>query len=166
MDTRNLNPAAIDYRMTREMIKRAFPEADEQTLADTTEGLTTIHEQVGFVIGSAKEDDMLAEALHKRIEELEGRWERISRRSQNKRRAVQSALELANLKKLELPEFTVSLRNVPPAVIILDEDKVPEEYRIPSWRLNRQSIKEALKEGVDVPGATMSNGGITIAIRT
>ena len=48
------------YLQLRERIALAYPEADEETLLDTLEGITDLHEMIAAVIRSALVD----EALH------------------------------------------------------------------------------------------------------
>ena len=65
------------------------------------------------------------------------------------------------------PDFTASLRAVPPAVVIVDEEQIPRDYWKPQPpRLDRQGLSAALKSGSTVPGATLSNSQMTISVRT
>ena len=58
-------------------IAREFPDADEETLLDTIEGASDLPSFLGAVLRSRSADLTLAEALHKRIEVLRKRLQRI-----------------------------------------------------------------------------------------
>jgi hypothetical protein len=65
------------------------------------------------------------------------------------------------------PDFTVSLRSVPPSVVIIDEGQIPQDYWKPQPpRLDRQGLSAALKSGSAIPGAALSNSQMTISVRT
>lgn len=40
-------------------------------------------------------------------------------------------------------------------VVIEDEEKVPEEFRKVTWTLDKTAIKQAIKDGEDIDGATL-----------
>ena len=74
-------------------------------------------------------------------------------------------LQAARLKKLELPEATLSVKLGVPRVFISDEAALPDEF----WRVkrepDRQKIKQALSELKPVPGATLTNAEDVLAVR-
>ena len=54
-----------------------YPEADEDTLRDTLEGITDLHEMIAAVIRSALVDEALQAGLRTRLEEMRQRLTRL-----------------------------------------------------------------------------------------
>jgi ElaB/YqjD/DUF883 family membrane-anchored ribosome-binding protein len=164
----NLANTAHVHRLLKEDLLTRWPALadDDQALLDTLEGMTTLTEQVDALVQSSLEDDAQAAAMDRLVERLSERRDRFKARSDMKRKSVFEALQRAGERKMELPIATVSVRKVPPSVIILDDQQLPEQYRVHTWRPDRAAIGVALKDGTAVPGATLSNGGETLSIRT
>ena len=165
--TSNLVHSLIEYQYLRERLQAEFPEADEDTLRDTLEGLSSLPEALTAVVRSYLDDLDLAGALGMRISDMQERLSRFEQRADKKRELVTSVMERANIKKLTEPDFTASLRAVPPSVVIVDEQEIPQEYWKPQPpRLDRQGLSAALKGGSAVPGAALGNSQVTISVRT
>ena len=144
----------------------SFPDADEETLFDTVEGLTDLHEQVAAVVRSSLEDQMLASALKGRMDEMRSRLDRFEHRAAKKRELVTAVLEQAGIKRLQQPDFTASLRQLPPLLAIRDEGQIPTDYWVPQpAQLDRRKLLASLKEGHRVPGAGLNNGGVSLTVR-
>ena len=62
--------AAINYRSIRDRLLAEDPQIDEQTLGDTVEGLTNVHEILSAIIRAALADQALATGLEGRIGEM------------------------------------------------------------------------------------------------
>ena len=99
------------------------------------------------------------------VDALRARAARFERREQAIRDLMFRMLELAHLKKLEMPEATVSVRVGVPKVIVTDEAALPDEFCRIKREPDKGKIKAALAELKPVPGATLSNAEDTLAIR-
>src|SRR5262249_46117624 len=137
-------------------LARDFPEADEETLADTIEGASDLPGLLTAVLRSRLEDLSLAEALRHRLEVMRGRLERLVGRAEQKRVLVSSALQEAGIRKLVASEFTAYLRPSPSKLIVTDETLIPPEFWVPQQpRLDRQQLLAAVRSGREVPGANL-----------
>lgn len=156
-----------EHNALRAWLSAQFPDADEQTLRDTLEGLSSLPEMLASVVRSYLDDLTLIAALDMRISEMQQRLARMEQRAEKKRDLVATVMERGNLKRLTEPDFTVSLRTVPPALIIVDEQQIPQEYWKPqSPKLDRQALGAAVKSGATITGAQLGNGAMTISVRT
>jgi hypothetical protein len=159
--------AAITYRALRDRIRAQDPQIDEQTLADTIEGLTDLHEIVTAIIRAALTDEAMATGLKSRIADMQGRLERLQDRASKRRQIAKDVMVELDLKKITAPDFTVSIRAGMPALLVLDEAAVPSIYFQPSApRLNRQGLLSELKEGADIKGVALSNPEPVLSVRT
>ena len=163
----NLLQSLTEYEYLYERLKVEFPEADEQTLSDTVEGLSTLSEALAAVVRSYLDDLALAAALGMRMGDMQERLGRIEGRAEKKRALVTSVMERAGIKKLAEADFTASLRAVPPSLVVLDEAAIPPAYWRPQPpKLDRQGLTAALRARTAVAGATLGNGQMTISVRT
>ena len=163
----SLEFAAIAYRAVRDRIQSEDPQIDEQTLADTVEGLTDLHEIVAAIIRSALADEALATGLKSRVAEMQDRLERLQDRASKRRQIAKEVMVELDLKKITAPDFTVSIRPGTPALMVLDEAAVPSIFWQPSApKLNRQGLLSELKEGAEITGVTLSNPEPVLSVRT
>src|SRR6478672_13853637 len=146
------------YQLFRQRLIADFPSADEETLLDTLEGITNLHEMIAAVIRSALVDEALHAGLRFRIDHMKERLSRLELRAAKKRQLALDAMTEVGLSKLEQPDFTASTRAGSPALIVIGEDRIPETYWLPQPpKLDRQTILAELKRGIEVPGAQMKN---------
>jgi hypothetical protein len=155
------------YQLLREQLVQKFPDADDETIRDTLEGITNLHEMIAAVIRSALVDQALQEGLRTRLEEMRQRLVRLEERSAKKRELALEAMCEAGLKKLEEPDFTASTRAGLPPLVIVAEPEIPEPYWVPQPpKLDRQSLHADLKRGAAIHGAQLGNPKPCLAVRT
>ena len=159
--------SATTYRAVRERIRTSDPELDEQTLTDTVEGLTDLHEILAAIVRAALADEALATGLKGRIAEMQERLERLQERAAKRRQVVKDTMVELDLKKLTAPDFSASVRPGMPALLVIDEAAVPSIYWEPREpRLDRQGLLAELKQGAEITGVTLSNPEPVLSART
>src|SRR5512132_1967146 len=163
----NLEFAALNYRTLRDRIQAEDPTLDEQTLADTVEGLTDLHEIIAAIIRAALTDEALATGLKGRIAEMQDGLERLQDCAAKRRQIAKDVMVELDLKKITAPDFTVSIRPGMPALLVLDEAAVPSIYWQPvPPRLNRQGLLTELKDGAEIKGVALSDPEPVLSVRT
>lgn len=155
------------YAELKRRLREELPDIDDETLIDTLEGATNLHGAIAEVVRSALIDEAFMSALRGRIPELEARMDRFEFSASRKRLVAQEAMEDADLPKILEPDFTLSLRTNPPSVVVTCEEEIPGDYKVAQPpKLDRRRLLEDLKNGRQVPGATLSNSTISLAVRT
>src|SRR3990170_4917792 len=104
------------YRLLRQRLLEDFPALDEETLGDTLEGITDLHEMIAAVIRSALVDEALHAGLRTRVDDMRERLSRLEVRASKKRQLALEAMTEAGFTKLEQPDFTASARAGSPAL--------------------------------------------------
>src|SRR5262249_5225537 len=124
----SLEFAAITYRAVRDRLRAVEPQIDEQTLADTVEGLTDLHEILTAIIRAALAEAALPAGLQGRIAKMQGRLQRLEDQANKRRQIAKDVMVELDLKKLSAPDFTASIRPGTPALMVIDEAAVPSIY--------------------------------------
>jgi hypothetical protein len=156
-----------NHRYLRERLEAEFPEADEEALLDTLEGMTKLTDMLAEVLRSCLEDQSFVAALKARVVDMQARLSRFEERVRKKRELVAAVMENAGLKKLLEPDFTVSLRPARAPLVIIDGESVPGDFWKPQpAKLDRQGLIAALGAGRDIPGALLGNPSMTLSVRT
>ena len=153
---REINALLVEYPQLQD---------DDELFRDMLEGNTRFNEIMDRLLSRVRDNETLAEATAQRIGKIRERQTRLTNRAQFHRSLMHRLLTLTGLKSVALAEAKVSVVNSPDKVIITDESVIPDEFMKIVKEPNKTAIKNALKNGTHVPGATMSNGGTTIAIR-
>jgi hypothetical protein len=155
------------YKVLKERILKAYPDLDEETLADTLEGITDLHEMIAAVIRSALVDEALSAGLRERFNDMKERLVRLEERGAKKRQLALDAMNEVGLGKLQQPDFTASMRPGSPSLVVTAEDEIPSPYWIPQPpKIDRQSLLGELKRGTEIPGVQLNNPKAVLVVRT
>lgn len=172
MSVHDLQNEARHHSALRDELLRRWPDLanDDQTLADTLEGLSSLTEQVAAVARSIDEDKIMLSGIKERSGELKDRYTRIELRLESKKAAILHAMLETGERKFELPTVTLSARANPPSVVISDEALIPDEYKITPdplpQKIDKITILQILKDGKEVSGAVLSNNSFSLAMRS
>jgi hypothetical protein len=151
-------------RVLREQIAD-LAQGDEDFIRDTLEGETDLDGIVRSLIAGIGEDEAMADGIDAYAKELDARKDRMTKRAKLKRSLICSALEIAGRKTMETDVGTVTLSAVKAKAIVTEEADIPAEFFKPQPpKLDQSALSAALREGREVSGATLSNGGNTIRI--
>lgn len=147
----NLYELARNYAEIQEM------DLDEETLRDTLDSIKDAAEQK--TENCIKWMRILKGEITAFTEE-ENRLKKIRMAKENKlkwlNKYVEDFLKDSGLTRFKTGIFTLSLQNNPPSLEIYDETLLPVMYfKEPEPQPDNQLIKDLLKQGVEIPGATL-----------
>ena len=138
-------------------------ELDEQTIADTIESsglvddIQTKAQGVLMVAAESTKYVPLIELEIQRLKDLKATRERVAA---GLRDYLKSCMESAGIEKIECPLWKVTIQKNPPAVEVFDPLSIPAAYmtdpKPPAPAPDKALIKQAIKDGFEVPGARMT----------
>ena len=104
-------------------------------------------------------------AADDRADSLRKRAARFERQAEEYRRTVFAMLDALGVRKWSSPEFTVSVQDGRPGVVITDPAALPDQFVRVKREPDKTAIGAALANG-PVPGAELRNGSPSLTIRT
>jgi hypothetical protein len=140
---------------------------DGTALANEIAAAADLREALAAVVRSARRDEGYVRLLAEEIATLQNRKARLEARAERKRSAVLDTMLQAGpeFRRLEVADFTVSVKDTSPRLVVTDPDVLPAEFFEDSPpRLNKTALKAALRNGADLLGAALSNGAPTLQI--
>ncbi|EAC3455795.1 siphovirus Gp157 family protein [Listeria monocytogenes] len=140
------------YQQLLNLAEQLDPELLKDTLESIDDELETKAENVAFVI---KELEGQALVLETEIKRLSERKTTINNNIKRLKQSLQDAMETANKTKIRTNLFTLGIRKSPPSVAVEDESKLIAYLVEQPKKLDKTRLKDDLKKGIDVPGATL-----------
>lgn len=167
-DRRSLTVRAVGHELNEAIkIRRMLGETDDAKLIlDTIEGETNLAEACVAVLEECHEDEILVEGLDAKIKELSIRKGRMEKSVETRRNVILMAMEKAGLGTIKSPLGTMSVRPTPKQAVITDDALIPARFfKAVDPKLDRAELASCLRSGEIIPGATLSNGGVTLTVR-
>ncbi|MCG5031868.1 siphovirus Gp157 family protein [Mesosutterella sp. OilRF-GAM-744-9] len=141
---------------------------DEKALAAAELELSslqaTFNAKACAVAAFMDDSQALIEQMKDREEAIYKRRKALENRNKHLKQYLLDAMTAQGIKKVESPDFRISVAKTAPSVEIFDEAQIPDKYWISEPRLNKTLLKADLKAGDDVPGAKLSAPGKSLRI--
>lgn len=158
MSNLNLFQIAAEYRAITDVLMDT--QADTQAIADTLEAerwpLEVKARNYGFVIRNLQ---ATAEAIKEAEAQMAARRKAFENRAQYMLDRLKLGMEIAGVQKIECPEFSISIKKNPESVDIYESGLIPASFmrqaEPPPPTPDKTAIKNALKAGLEVPGAKL-----------
>ena len=164
------DPAVKNFTRIRTEVNNLlhlYPEllTDTQLRLDMLDSEVDFDDVINELIESTIDAEYMAKYIGKRCDELKERQDRFYHKANNLRQSILLLLQDAQVKKFVGIEKTVSVAQKPASVVIVDESQIPDKFIRVKKEPNKTAIKDALANNEEVPGATLSNGGVTLQMR-
>jgi len=138
---------------------------DAQAIADTIDAESgALEEKAQRVAYAPKILDAEADAIEAAAKEMVARAKAKRTRAANIREYLKTCMEVAGVSKIECSHFAITIKKNPPSVDVWDEKQIPAEFMRtpepvpPVATPDKKAIAEAIKAGIDVPGAQLAHG--------
>jgi len=152
---------AQDFRAVAE--KLADMDLDEQTLADTLEGMAgELEVKATNTAMMIRNLEASAAAIKEAEAAMAARRKALENRAARVKDYLLANMLVAGIQKVECPYFKLAVRENPAAVEIYEPGLIPAQYmrqpEPPPPAPDKTAIKDALKDGQDVPGCKLTRG--------
>ena len=98
---------------------------------------------------------------------MQDRLERLQKRASTRRKLAKEVMVELDLKRLNMPDFTASIRPGTPALVVADETVVPKSYwQMSAPQLNRQELTNDLRRGIAIAGVSLTKPEPVLSVRT
>ena len=162
----HINIEKTHYLAWRDKLIASHEDIDEDTLADTLEGVSDLQEMIAVVLRSALDDEAMVAALKGRLEKLRKRADRLMSRSRTKRTACLDAMLECKLERIVVDDLTASIRAGAASVCIENAKAIPDHFLVAQEpKIDRRGILKALKDNEEVPGARLNTPSPSLAVR-
>lgn len=148
----------------------ANTELDEQTIADTLEGLAgSLEVKATNVAYFVRNLEATAEQIKAAEGQMADRRKAMENRAARIRDYLKTNMEIAGITEISCPHFRLAIRKNPPSVVIDAESQIPADYMTvpvaPPPAPDKKLIAQALKDGFAVAGAHLETSRTRLEIK-
>jgi hypothetical protein len=145
-----------EYQLAQ--IKLIESDYDQQTIADTLEGLSGDLEAKSINVAMfIRNLEVTADAIKQAEKEMADRRKAIENKTEAMKLYLKQNMQRCGISKIESPYFALTLKKNPPSVVIDDAGAIPNEFYVfpdaPAPYPDKKAISEQLKSGNVVNGA-------------
>jgi formiminotetrahydrofolate cyclodeaminase len=147
---------ALQYRQLAEVLAERHD--DEKLIADTLDSISApLDEQLENLAKIVCNIEAADSGVQQTISNLEARHAALQRAAERARHLILDVMRTAEREKVTTALFSLAIRKNPPHVVVDQQGELPPTYLTyhpaPAPTPNKKAIAEALKAGVQVPGA-------------
>jgi hypothetical protein len=164
-DARTVSREAQAAKMLLDSVHQHFCD-DADAAFTVVEGETSLFEVIDEILIRLSEIDAHVDGIRAAGAKLAARSNRLQIQAERLTASLLLAMDTVGLKKLERPAATLSIAKVPDKAVITSEESLPSSFLVEKTEIkpDKKAILAALKEGQTIPGAELSNGGVTLKI--
>nr|DAU16376.1 MAG TPA: resistance protein [Caudoviricetes sp.] len=144
------------YELTGQFLEIYNLELDEETKLDTLDSIdwqTDYEEKVENYIKVMKNLEADIEARKNEIKRLTDLNKADEKKKDHLKETLSASMSLTGHERVDTPLFKVSFRKS--QAVEVDELVLPESYKVATWKPDKKRLKEDLKNGLEIVGASL-----------
>ena len=144
------------YELTGQFLDIYNLELDEETKLDTLDSIdwqTDYEEKVENYIKVMKNLEADIEARKNEIKRLTDLNKADEKKKDHLKETLSASMILTGHERVDTPLFKVSFRKS--QAVEVDELVLPESYKVATWKPDKKRLKEDLKNGLEIVGASL-----------
>lgn len=137
-----------------------------EVLAARLDGLKLSFEQKATAVAAyVNETQATAAAVKEAKDKMAKRQKALENKAKRLKQYLLDQMDAAGIRKIEGPQLRITVGKSAPAVEVLDERQIPERWWKPQPPvLDKAGIRQALKNGEEIPGAKLGEPGRSVRI--
>ena len=95
------------------------------------------------------------QALRDEEKRLADKRKSLEKKKEDLKEYLYSNMERLNLRKVSAGLFDINIQKNPQSIKILDEATIPDKYKIASYKLDKKTLKDDIKDGLEIEGVSL-----------